>query len=124
MSVKEKVYELTHLYYMSKNNPEFFWECNENEQKQFYLVMYCWARDDQGPGNFVLPQHGNTSQPSTSAYYQRDPKIFTQINGMLENGMSTDSIYSNISKQKEATVSQTVTGPKVIENRKYASKKP
>ena len=37
--------------------------------------------------------------------------------------MSTDTIYSSISQQKEATVSQTVTGSKVIENRKYASKK-
>lgn len=128
-SVKE-TFELTRLYRTSKNNPDFsrtiafVRECNKNEPKPFYLVMYRWARVDQGPGDFVLPRHGNASRPTTSAYYRRDSKIFTQIDGMLEKGMSTDGIYSNISKQKEATVSQTVTGPKVIENRKYTSKKP
>jgi len=42
---------------------------------------------------------------------------------MLEMGMSTDRVYSTIAKKKGETVSQTVTGPKVIDNRKYASKK-
>jgi len=126
---ERNVYELTRLYRTSKNNPDFsrtiafVQECNENEPKPFYLVMYRWARDDQGPRDFVLPRHGNASRPTTNAYYRQDPKIFSEIDSMLEKGMSTDSIYSSISQQKEATVSQTVTGPKVIENRKYASKK-
>ena len=37
--------------------------------------------------------------------------------------MSTERIYSKLAREKEATVSQTVTGPKVIDNRKHASKK-
>ena len=42
---------------------------------------------------------------------------------MLQKGMSTDRVYSTIAKKQEETVSETVTGPKVIDNRKYASKK-
>lgn len=37
--------------------------------------------------------------------------------------MSTDRVYNTIAKKKEETVGQTVTGAKVIDNRKFASKK-
>lgn len=37
--------------------------------------------------------------------------------------MSTDQVYSTIANRKEDTVSQTVCGPKMIDNRKLASKK-
>ena len=33
---------------------------------------------------------------------------------MLQKGMSTDRVYNNIAKKKEQTMSETVTGSKVI----------
>ena len=33
---------------------------------------------------------------------------------MLQKGMSKDRVYNNIAKKKEQTMSETVTGPKVI----------
>ena len=125
---ESNVYELTRLYRTSKHNADFsrtiafVRACNEKEPKPYYLVMYRWAREDQGPGDFVLPRHGNAARPTTSAYYRKDPNVFTQIDEMLDKGISTDRIYSSMAKEKEETVSQTVTGPKVIDNRKYAKK--
>ena len=126
---ESNVFELTHLYRTSKHNPDFsrtiafVRACNEKEPKPYYLVMYRWAREDQGPGDFVLPRHGNAARPTTSADYRKDPNVFTQIDEMLDKGMSTDRIYSSMAKEKEETVSQTVTGPKVIDNRKYVKKR-
>lgn len=126
---ESEVYELTRLYRTSKSNPDFsrtiatIRACNEHEPKPHYLVMYRWAGEDQGPEDFVLPRHGNATRPTTNAYYRKDPKLLKEIDHMLEMGMSTDRVYSTIAKKKEETVSQTVTGPKVIDNRKYASKK-
>ena len=126
---ESEVYELTRLYRTSKSNPDFsrpiatIRACNEHEPKPHYLVMYRWAGEDHGPEDFVLPRHGNATRPTTNAYYRKDPKLLTEIDHMLEMGMSTDRVYSTIAKKKEETASQTVTGPKVIDNRKYASKK-
>ena len=94
--------------------------CNEHETKPHDLVMYLWAGEDQGPDNFVLPRHGNATRSTTNAYYRKDPKLLTEIDGMLRNGISTAIVYSTIAKKKEETVCQMVTAPKVIDNRKYA----
>ena len=127
--LEKDIYELTCLYRTSKSNPDFsrttafVRACNEKEPKPYYLVMYCWARENQGPEDFVLPRHGNATRPTTSSYYRKDPTLLTQIDSMMKMGMSTDRIYSNLTKKKEDTVSETVPGPKVIENRRYSSKK-
>ena len=42
---------------------------------------------------------------------------------MLQKGMSTDRVYSTIAKKKAESVSQRVASPKMIDNKKYASKK-
>lgn len=84
---ESEVYELTHLYHTSKNNPDFSCTiatvraCNEHEPKpQYrYLVMYHWAGEDQGPEDFVVPCHGNTTLSTTNAYYCEDPKLLTEI---------------------------------------------
>ena len=117
------------MYKRSKCNPDFLrtivsvQACEEKDPKPYYLVIYRWTKEGLGPENFVLPQHGNATRPTTSAYYRKDPKLLAEIDGFLEKGMSTDQVYSTIANRKEATVSQTVCGPKMIDNRKLASKK-
>ena len=46
--------------------------------------------------------------------YRKDTKLLKEIDDMLQKGMSTDRVYNNIAKKKEQTMSETVTGPKVI----------
>ena len=122
------VYELTRMYRKSKYNPDFnrtivtVRACDEKELKPYYLVIYRWAREDMGPKDFVLFRHGNATRSSTNAYFRKDPKLFLEIDGTLEEGLSTDIVYNTIAKRKEETVSQTVSGAKMIDNRKLASK--
>ena len=126
---QNEVYELTRMYKRSKYNPDFLRTivsvraCEEKDPKPYYLVIYRWTKEGLGPENFVLPRHGNATRPTTSAYYRKDPKLLAEIDGFLEKGMSTDRVYSTIANRKEDTVSQTVCGPKMIDNRKLASKK-
>ena len=126
---ESEVYELVRRYRISKNNPDFsrtiptFTACDDREPKPHYLVMYRWAGEHQGPEDFVLSRHGNATRSTTNAYYRKDPKLLQEIDDMLQKGMSKDRVYNNIATRKEETVSETVTGPKVIDNRKYVSKK-
>lgn len=62
--------------------------CNEYDTKPHYLVMYLWPGEDQRPDNFVLPRHGNVTRSTINAYYRKDPKLLTEIDGMLQKGMS------------------------------------
>ncbi len=84
--------------------------------------MYRWANKDQGPKDFILPRHGNATHPTTSPYYRKDPALFNEIDELLDKGYSTDKVYCEIAKRKEHSVSETVTGPKMIDNRKFATK--
>jgi hypothetical protein len=123
---ESQVYELTRLYRTSKNNPDFsrltatVRACNEKEMKPYYLVMYRWADGKQK--EFVLSRHGNATKPTTSAYYRQDPGVFTDIEDMISEGMSTERIYSTMANRNVKTVSQTVSRPKIIDNRKLALK--
>ena len=80
----------------------------EKEPKPYFLVIYRWTKEGLGPENFVLPQHGNATRRTTSAYYRKDPQLLAEIDGFLEKGMSTDQVYSTTANRKEDTVSQTV----------------
>ena len=117
------------MYKHSKYNPNFFrtivsvWACEEKEPKPYFLVIYRWSKEGLGPENFVLPRHGNATRRTTSAYYRKDPQLLAEIDGFLEKVMSTDQVYSTTANRKEDTVSQTVWGPKMIDNQKLASKK-
>ena len=91
------------------------------EMKPYYLIMYRWAGDKQK--EFIIPRHGNATKPTTNAYYQQDPCVFTQIDDMITEGMSTERIYSTMANKSSQTVSETVSGPKVTDNKKLASKK-
>ena len=117
------------MYKRSKYNPDFLRTivsvraCEEKDPKPYYLIIYRWTKEGLGHENFVLRRHGNATRPTTSAYYRKDPKLLAEIDGFLEKGMSTDLVYSTIANRKEDTVSQTVCGPKMIDNPKLASKK-
>ena len=58
---------------------------------------------------------GHSSKSDLNSGYFQFRAIF--------QGMSTDLVYSTIANRKEDTVSQTVCGPKMIDNPKLASKK-
>ena len=38
---------------------------------------------------------------------------------LLDEGMPIDKVYNTLIKEKTTTVSETIPGPKMIENRKY-----
>ena len=124
---KSQVYEITRFYRTSKNNPDFsrltatVRACNEIEMKPYYLIMYRWPGDKQK--EFIVPRHGNATKPTTNAYYWRDPCVFTETDDMITEAMSTERIYSTMANKSSETVSETVNSPKVIDNRKLASKK-
>lgn len=117
---QNEVYELTRMYKHSKYNPNFFRTivsvraCEEKEPKPYFLVIYCWSKEGLGP---------DATRRTTSVYYRKDPQLLAEIDGFLEKGMSTDQVYSTTANRKEDTVSQTVWGPKMIDNQKLASKK-
>ena len=89
--------------------------------KPFYLVLYKWAAGESK--EFFLPRHGNARKPTSSSYFRKDPRTFTAIDNLLEEGMPTDKVYNTLIKEKTTTVSETITDPKMIENRKYKNMK-
>lgn len=89
----------------------------------FYdFLLYIGRTKGQGPDDFILPRHGNATRPTTSTYYRKNPALFEEIDELLGKRYSTDKVYCQIAKKKEQSVSETVTGPKMIDNRKYAAK--
>ena len=86
------------------------------------ITLSRWAGEHPRPEDFVLSRHGNATRSTTNLYYRKDTKLLKEIDDMLQKGMSKDRVYNNIAKKKKQTVSETVTGPKVIDNRGYASK--
>ena len=124
---ESEVYELTRYYRTSKFNPEFsrtiatVKAITDRELKPFYLVLYKWAAGESK--EFFLPRHGNAKKPTSSSYFRKDPRTFTAIDNLLEEGMPTDKVYNTLIQEKTATVSETITDPKMIENRKYKNMK-
>ena len=91
----------------------------EREPKPWYLVLYKWA---DGPKTFILQHHGNAMKPMVSAYFRKDPVVSETIDEYLDQGLSVDNIYATMSKKGRQTVSETISGPKMIENRKLHQK--
>lgn len=124
---ESEVYELTRYYNTSKFNPEFsrtiatVKAITDKELKPFYLVLYKWAAGERK--EFFLPRHGNAKKPTSSSYFRKDPRTFTVIDNLLDEGMPTDKVYNTLIKEKTTTVSKTIPGPKMIENRKYKNTK-
>ena len=124
---ESEVYELTRYYKTSKFNPEFsrtiatVKAITDKELKPFYLVLYKWARGESK--EFFLPRHGNAKKPTSSAYFRKDPCTSTAIDNLLDEGMPTDTVYNTLIKEKTTTVSETIPGPKMFENRKYKNMK-
>jgi hypothetical protein len=124
---EKEIYQLKREYCISKSNPKFsrtivtVKAVNEKEIKPFYLVIYKWS--GEGPCEFHVPQHGNATRPSSSQYYRKDPSLFEEVDDMLKSGLSTEQIYSSTVRKEPATVSETVSGPKLINNRKQSMKK-
>lgn len=57
-----------------------------------------------------------------SAYFRKDPVVSETIDEYLDQGLSVDNIYATMSKKGRQTVSETISGPKMIENRKFHQK--
>ena len=124
---EKEVFELKREYHTSMNNPEFsrtivtVKEVTEKDPRPFYFVMYKWC--DGVAREFILPRHGNASKPTSSQYFRKDPKLFGEVDGMLKQGLSTDQVYSGIARKKTDTVSEIISSPKLIDNRKLLMKK-
>lgn len=122
---KEEVYELARHYKTNKANPSFsraiitVRAVTEREPKPWYLVLYKWTG---GPKTFILQRHGNAMKPTASAYFRKDPVVSETIDEYLAQGLSVDKIYGTMSKEVCQSVSETISGPKMIENRKFHQK--
>ena len=88
----------------------------DKELKPFYLVLYKWTSGESE--EFFLPRHGNAKKPTSSSYLRKDPRTFTAIDNLLDEGIPTDKVYNTLIKEKTTTVNETIPGPKMIANRK------
>ena len=61
-------------------------------------------------------------KPTVSAYFRKDPVVSETIEEYLDQGLSVDNIHATMSKQVCQTVSETISGPKMIENWKFHKK--
>ena len=124
---EHEIYEVIRHYYTSKNNPGFSRTIAtvkaqvENDPKPFYMIIYKWA--DGADHDFALPRHGNASKPASGSYFRKDPSLFAEVDDMLDRRLSTDQVYCSVSKQQNSTMSGTISGPKMVENRKDVKKK-
>ena len=124
---ESEIYGLTGMYHVSKNNRKFSRTIvtvkaeSKSDINPFYVVIYQWSAD--ADTDFVLPRHGNATKPVSGPYFRKDPHLFEEIDNMLDKGLSTNQVYSTMSKMETSTMSETVAGPKVIENRKEANRK-
>ena len=69
-----------------------------------------------------MPRHGNAMKPTASDFFRKDPAASETIDEYLDQGLSVDNIYATMSKQVCQTVSETISGPKMIENQKFHKK--
>ena len=113
-------------YRISKCNPSFsrtFVTVRRYLKKDiepYYLVIYKWQGEESQ--NFVMPRHGNASNPHCGSYYRKDKLLKNKVDELIDSGKSTEQIYSELKKISSNTVSETVCSPKLINNRKFAKK--
>ena len=124
---EKEIYQLKREYCISKNNPRFsrtivtVKSIKEKEVNPFYLVIYKWS--GEGPYEFNVPRHGNATRPTSSQYYKKDPILLEEVDNMVKSGLSTEQIYSSAARKEPVTVSETISDPKLIANRKHFIKK-
>ena len=77
------------------------------------------------PDKFLVARYGNSAKPSTSSYYRADSSIRNDILHLMDEGMSNDNIYSQITatNTNPKTVSETIRDPKVVSNTRQAQVK-
>lgn len=118
---EHEVYEMSRQYHSSKHNPTFTRTIITIMTKQEIMIdYYTWSSAKKGP--FIVPRHGNASKPQASQYYRKDPLLSHEVDKQLASGLSTDQVYNNLSKARAETVSETISGPKFVDNRKFALK--
>ena len=56
---------------------------------------------------------------STGPYFTKDPSFRKKVDELLQSNSSTDAIYNQLTKDTVKTVSENISNPKFISNRKY-----
>ena len=56
---------------------------------------------------------------STGPYFAKDPSFRKKVDELLQSNSSIDAIYNQLTKDTLKTVSENISNPKFIENRKY-----
>ena len=124
------VYKIKRPYRQNKYNP---WLTNIISQVKpvscqhyhhYYLMIYKTAsqEEDAVAPPFIMPRHGNATNPGTCAYYRQDSSVKETIDKCINLGQSNDRIYVDLASKEKNSLSETVRDPKVISNQKYASK--
>ena len=72
-----------------------------------------------GDKTFITPWHGNVQKVSTGPYFAKDPSFRKKVDELLQSSSSTDAIYNQLTKDTVKTVSENISNPKFISNRKY-----
>ena len=120
---EEDVAELTRRYHVSKNNKGFSRTIAtvrrylRKDVEPFYLMIYKWAAGSDKA--FTTPRHGNSQEVSAGPYFAKDPSLMEKVYELLQSNPRTDAIYNQLTKDTVKTVSENISNPKFIDNRKY-----
>ena len=71
---------------------------------------------------FIMPRHGNATNPGACAYYHQDSSVKETIDKRTNLGQSNDRIYVDLASKEKNSLLETMRDLKVISKRKYASK--
>ena len=90
----------------------------------YYLMIYKTTsqEEDAVAPPLIMPRHGSETNPGACAYYRQDSSVKETIDKRTNLGQSNDRIYVDLASKEKNSLSETVRDPKVISNRKYASK--
>ena len=66
---------------------------------------------------FIMPRHGNATNPAACAYYRQDSSV-----KRINLGQSNDRIYVDLISKERNPLSETLRHPREISNQKYDSK--
>ena len=126
---ESQVYDIKRSYKQNKCNP---WLTNIISQvspvssqhyPHYYLMIHKTAsqEEDAVVPPFIMPRHGNATNPGVCAYYRQDSSVKETIDKRSSLDQSDDRIYVDLASKNKNSVSETVRDPKVISNQKYAS---
>ena len=117
---EEDIIEMQRCYRISKCNPSFSRKFVtvrrylKKDVEPYYLEVYKWQ--DEGSQNFVMPRHGNATNPHCGSYCQKDKLFKNKVDELVHSGKSTEQIYSELKNVITNTVSENVCSPKLINN--------